>query len=292
MSNPVSDRLTSWQFDADGADTNLPVAGTSIGLGTAGDLAGELRRIKSELRGESLNKGWEVWKGITNLAATGPIAFTYATTATFTVNDNLLARGVAITGRRVRAILSGSTIYGTITAASFSAPNTVVSVAWDGNGALNATLSDVNFGLEPNASSAQVTFSAFKTVDESLASSILLQNDNELFLNSVGVGFYDLNIAAFYTSAVTAGIVFFLSLPGASTCFWQAFTSGASSNVFTGTQLIALQGADATVLGVRFFGSVVISSFGDVHLQWCQQNGDPTATVVVAGSSLTMRKLR
>ena len=51
MANPVVDDLQGWKDDADAADTNLPISATQMGTGQAGELAGELRRIKSEMKG-------------------------------------------------------------------------------------------------------------------------------------------------------------------------------------------------------------------------------------------------
>lgn len=152
MANPVTDALDDWQNDADAGDTNLPVDGTAMGTGQPGDLDGEFRRVKSEIRAESIIKSWERWLGLKNLAASGNIAFTYSSGTVFTVNDNFTSasRLVAVLGRRVRALLSGSTVYGTITAASFSSPTTTITVAWD-SGSMDATLTEVQFGVEGRA---------------------------------------------------------------------------------------------------------------------------------------------
>lgn len=156
MSNPVTDNILNWQIDADAGDTNQPTSATAIGTGTVGDLAGELRRIKSEVRGESTTKSWERWKGLKNLAGTGDIAFTFVNGTTFTVNDNFTLspglRPVAIVGRRVRGWIASGLIYGTISSASWSSPNTTIVVAWD-SGALDATLIEIFFGLEANSNS-------------------------------------------------------------------------------------------------------------------------------------------
>jgi len=133
--------------------------------------------------------------------------------------------------------------------------------------------------------------SAVKTVDESLASGVVQQDDNELFISGLSTGTYELFISAFYTSPATAGINFFLLVPGASTAFWMPNTTGATSAVFNHTQQINLQGSDATVLGVQFFGTVIINTAGTLKVQWCQTASNPTATVVKAGSWMTLRKL-
>lgn len=152
MSNTVTDGILDWQNDSDGNDTNLPIPATNIGIATSGDLTGEFRRIKSELRGDSLLKSWERWKGLLSNTTLTPIAFTFSNLTTFLVNDNFVtaSRAVATSGRRVRAIQAGSTLYGTINQATYAAPNTQVTVVWD-SGGLDATLNEVQFGLEPNS---------------------------------------------------------------------------------------------------------------------------------------------
>jgi len=157
VANPVVDTLVDWQNDSSSTDSNLPVAATSIGIGTAGDLTGELRRIKSEIRDLSINMSWERWKGLKNLTGAVNITFTYVSATSFTVNDNFLSanRNVAVLNRRVKAILSTGYIYGRIISASFVAPNTGIGVVWD-SGALDATLTEVQFGLELRSSSYPV----------------------------------------------------------------------------------------------------------------------------------------
>ena len=167
MSNPVVESIASWQADATGADSNLPNSNSNAGIGTSQDLSGNLRLLKSEMRAQTLNKSWEIWLGLKNLANTANIAFTYITQAQFSVNDSFVdpTRNVAVVGRRVKAILAGSTIYGTIVAAVFTTVTTIT-VTWD-SGALDATLSDVQFGPEPRARS-------------------VYDATSQLFLNAVG----------------------------------------------------------------------------------------------------------
>jgi hypothetical protein len=148
MANSVIDRLTDWQNDADSVDTNLPNNATAMGDGQPGDLDGEFRRVKSEIRDLSLNMSWERWRGLRNVAGTGVIAFSYASANSFTVNDNFAVpgRNVATVGRRVKIFLSGVTLYGTITGASGGTTTTIL-VALD-SGSLDASLFEVQFGTE------------------------------------------------------------------------------------------------------------------------------------------------
>jgi hypothetical protein len=123
-----------------------------MGISQPGSLDGELRLLKSEMRKVSIALSWERWIGLKNLAASANIAFTFSSGTEFTVNDNFVgaSRLVAVLGRRVRALLLGSTVYGTITAASFSSPNTTITVSWD-SGSMDGSLSEVQFGPEGRA---------------------------------------------------------------------------------------------------------------------------------------------
>lgn len=149
MANPVVEDITDWRNDATGDDTNLPASGNSAAIGGNQDLSGNLRLLKSEMRKLSLTMSWERWLGVKNLAGSSDVVFSFVSTTQFTVNDDFTAtnRPIAIVGRRVRAFLSGSVIYGTITAASFSSPNTTVTVSWD-SGTLNSSMTEIQFGNE------------------------------------------------------------------------------------------------------------------------------------------------
>ena len=155
MPDSVTDTLVNWQPDASTNDSNLPQPLTPMGTGDSGDLAGELRRIKSEVRGISIAMSWERWLGLKNLAGTGNIAFTFVGVSQFTVNDNFVApnRNVAVVGRKVRSMQPtgpAGFITGTISGATFSSPNTLVTVSWDA-GVLSNTFTEIQFGPEPDA---------------------------------------------------------------------------------------------------------------------------------------------
>ncbi len=164
MANPVTDSLTSWQPDADTTDTNQPVNSTVMSDGAPGDLDGELRRIKSEIRAESILKSFERWLGIKNLAGTGNVAFTFVNPTTFTVNDDFVnaARYVAVRGRMFKAYGPGGAYIGSgwVAAASFGSPNTTVTVLMADN-PLNATLSEIVFGVDPAAVPAPAIISSY-----------------------------------------------------------------------------------------------------------------------------------
>lgn len=72
---------------------------------------------------------------------------TYATASTFTISGDVTSSYTV--GMRVEAYgTTMGTLYGTITASSYSAPNTTVTVSLD-SGSLTANLSRVSVGLDP-----------------------------------------------------------------------------------------------------------------------------------------------
>ena len=153
MANPVNEDLHSWQNDHLTADTNLPAAGSAAGIGDAQDLSGNLRMLKSVIRGVASHLSWERWLGMKSLVG-GQITFAYNTPNIFAVTDNFTAtgRGVAVVGRRVRGLHSTGTVaWGTISGAVYAAPTTTVTVSLDAGSALAPSLYEVQFGLEPAA---------------------------------------------------------------------------------------------------------------------------------------------
>src|SRR5580765_8013786 len=145
VSNPVIDNLTNWQTDADGADTNPPTNSTQMSDGAAGDLDGELRRLKSEIRFESVRKSWQRYKGLTAFAGgAGPINFVYGSPTQFGVNDNWNLLNVI--GRKFQAIHSnGLACWGKISAVSAFVGGgcTVAITPASGGGTLNPTLLEI-----------------------------------------------------------------------------------------------------------------------------------------------------
>lgn len=130
---------------------------------------------------------------------------TYVNATQFTVNGNQTA--TYSVGRRVRAFVTAGTIYGTVTASSFSS-QTTVTVAWDsGNldngvsevdvGFLNPAYSSLPSGLSPTFLACSVTGPIFKVGSASQNSEIDISITNSntaggFFLNPFGTaGFYD-----------------------------------------------------------------------------------------------------
>ena len=87
------------------------------------------REVMAAVRRAFDDGGWHNW-GYTH---------TYAAATQFTIATNLTTTYAV--GRRVRAVGSGTgTIYGTISASTYSAPNTTVTVKWDSGSLSSETL--------------------------------------------------------------------------------------------------------------------------------------------------------
>ena len=90
----------------------------------------------------------------------GHDGLTYVGTTQFRVTGD--QTGVYAVNRRVRAIgTTPFTVYGTITASSFSSPNTTVTVTWD-SGSLDNTLSEIAVSITPT--NKPIPISAIKTI--------------------------------------------------------------------------------------------------------------------------------
>ena len=108
--------------------------------------------------------GNEIWDkdNITSVAETSTewingLSATYASSSSFTLSGNQTTEYHR--DRRVKCV-GNSTVYGTITASSYSAPNTTVTVRVDKAGSLDASLASVNTGF---ASAANPSFPDFLT---------------------------------------------------------------------------------------------------------------------------------
>ena len=87
------------------------------------------RQLMASVRGQFEDGGWFIWGDTT----------TYGSGTTFTVSTDVTTRYAV--GRRVRAVGSSTgTIYGTISASSYSNPTTTVTVVWDSGSLSNETL--------------------------------------------------------------------------------------------------------------------------------------------------------
>lgn len=129
--------------DPTGASYMDSTAGTTY-------LVNELTDIKATLRGVSLSEPWQSLVGLQGSGWTGGLAWTFISSTQASIQGNQTTTGSGPTGyipvgSRVRAFVTAGTVYGQVTATSFSAGATTVTFVWD-SGALDSGLSDVQIG--------------------------------------------------------------------------------------------------------------------------------------------------
>jgi len=247
--------------------------------GQSGDLDGELRLIKSEIKGTVENLSWERWKGERNLADTANVAFTFSTATVFTVNDDFVgaSRAVAILGRRVRANITGSVLYGTITVASFSSPTTTVTVVWD-SGAMDATLTEISFGPELRALSVS-------SVAQGVADRIALWSGVNAITSNANLTFdgnsFVVNAAGPHAIGGPAAGATRLALVGTYTA-----TSTNSAHVSVGARLTTASGSSVHD-HVQIQAFVTTATAADIYTVISSLKIVEPAITLGAGSSVT-----
>src|SRR5579872_6393831 len=159
MANPVVYPYSSFQADAFGADSNHPITALDpMAEGTSNDAAGWVRRLESEMRRRSsANAGWEEWLGINAPYSPSPNAPAYISGSSFSLTGDWTSASVgnygpiAVVGRRVKAYTNSAQapvgLQGTILTAAFAAGITTVTVLWDSGGAIDSSISEVQFGI-------------------------------------------------------------------------------------------------------------------------------------------------
>lgn len=138
-----------------------------------------------------------------------------------------------------------------------------------------------------------------KTADESVASSTVPQNDDELFFATVSGGYYDIILFIKYGSPAGGGTPDLKTVYGEdATARGQMFGNGIS-NTDTITTFSANADQTATIIAgtlatdrslvVRSSG--YIANGGTFRLMWAQNASGVNATIVRAGSELAYRRI-
>lgn len=139
-----------------------------------------------------------------------------------------------------------------------------------------------------------------KTADESVTSSITLQDDNHLTIPVGASEVWLLDYILFATGAATGDIAIGLAGPASTTAVFGGFgltraattnESGVRTNATTiaGSVSFGLVASETNVISVNAYVSTTAS--GDVVLQWAQRVSDGTATSLIIGSHLKAYRL-
>ena len=143
-----------------------------------------------------------------------------------------------------------------------------------------------------------------KTADESVTSSAVLQNDNELLLSIGATGTYVFDVILIATSAANAAgdlAVGFTFPTGTLHLIGQGPDIGlASGNVQTGQWGAGLSiasgatfngyGLSTNNVGIWLHGILIATATGTLTLQWAQNASNASASTVKAGSHMIMKQ--
>jgi hypothetical protein len=143
---------------------------------------------------------------------------------------------------------------------------------------------------------------AYKTATETVTSSTVLQNDDQLFLPVTTNARYILDGVLFYTGAASpAGdLKLLFSGPAGATMKWT--NRGVNTSALTAYNVVsetlsagsprAVGTNGATEMSAFPFGTVTTSSTsGNLQLQWAQNSSSATGTVLAAGSFIRLVRI-
>lgn len=149
---------------------------------------------------------------------------------------------------------------------------------------------------------SMLPINAVKAVTEPLASSITMQNDDELFAAVAANATYDVTLKLLYDAATAADITIGWSGPASATMNWAAIgaqvnvtSSGTVPDVTMQTRLINevqdLGGGPSSGTVAWVTGTLLTAAAaGTLNFRWAQRATSTTATNVRAGSSLWLRR--
>lgn len=159
--------------------------------------------------------------------------------------------------------------------------------------------SKMNTHIRDNLNAVGPIVKLYKTADESVTSSITLQNDDHLVFAIAASEVWVAEYTLFMTGASTGDFQYAFTVPAGATGIHgvqgaTATTSDATSTLMTEKVFAVLTSAPAvgtvasgTLTVARIYLQVTNSTTaGNVTLQWAQAASDVTATTVKAGSWL------
>lgn len=157
--------------------SNSPLGSDQVGSpATVDDF---FRSVEAIIRSESLLKSWEIRGNAT----------TYVSGTTFTMPGDQTAFFVA--GRRVKAA-GAATIYGGIVSSSYNGSVTTATIAGDSGATLDASLSNVQLGIDPLSASVLLLGNFYAKTGGELEGNMTLSNrDIATFKNLFAFAEYD-----------------------------------------------------------------------------------------------------
>lgn len=164
---------------------------------------------------------------------------------------------------------------------------------------MNAEIRDQFTALRADTSTVQ------KTADESVTSSTTLQNDNHLLVSVLTSAQYEIIVRLAVNGGASGDFKMAWTMPAGVT--GQRFSAGpavssATSTADTTVRASGLTSSFTTEINYGVFSTgqlsfieetlyvVTAGTAGTVQLQWAQNASSATATTVVAGSYITVRR--
>ena len=154
-------------------------------------------------------------------------------------------------------------------------------------------------GAPPTGDQPGVTRTAFKPVDESVATSIVLQADDDLSIPVTAGATYSIDGCLIVTGDPAGDLALTVTAPPGSAGGWTptattlGTTDGTGSVRMTRFDFGASSSMGATAAGVIVNpqGGVIAGADGMVTVQWAQAVSSATATMVRAGSWLRLTRM-
>ncbi len=254
---------------------NIQASGVALGALNGINISGITAGAGTETA-INVGSGWDNIISASNLTVTGAGAITaastlQATTGTFTATSNQL-------------LLSSGSALATITTNSNTSAQ-VYTLPTNGGGTICTSAGNC-------AGISGGTLTKRKATTETLASSTVLQDDNELFFAVAAneTWHFTFNLNADPGSG-SKDFKFAITAPSGATCVYGYDSQGGATNSATGTSTCgtALQ-TTVSITGARLWiisGTVANgSTAGNVTLQWAQALSSVTASSVFVGSDL------
>lgn len=139
-----------------------------------------------------------------------------------------------------------------------------------------------------------------KAVDESVTSSITLQDDDALLLPVSANATYELRVTVYYSAAAGGGLKCGFTFPAGATLTagvvgylpGGSFTISRTSASFTsGLSNLAVEGGSQQSTADYSGTLITASTSGTIRMLWAQNISNGTATVVKAGSLLRLTRI-
>ncbi len=131
-----------------------------------------------------------------------------------------------------------------------------------------------------------------KTVNETLANSDVLHNDNELTIPIAADEIVRVRIVFCWTASMAGGMVASIDGPAATNLCWKCFISDVGATALNSEVASTYNTTAASILAISGFAEIDAlienSVAGNIVATWCQHTSDAGDTTVARGSFMQM----